>query len=80
VDVGDWRSVDPATMYAEEMGTLTDGGDKGAEVNRVAMTYVFAANPGGPLDSMAFAQFTGPPNSKLDMQKVINDIRVRAAG
>lgn len=80
VDAGDWRTIDPATMYAEETGTLTDGGNKGAEVDRVAMTYVFAANPGGPLDSMAFAQFTGPPSSKLDMQKVVNEVRARAGG
>jgi hypothetical protein len=75
-----WRSTDPATMYGEESGTLTDGANKGEQVSRVAMTYTFAANSGGPVDTMAFAQFTGPPNSKPDMQKVVNDIRVRVAG
>jgi len=80
VDASDWRQIDPTTSYSEESGALTVGANAGEQVERVAMTFTFASTTGGPLDTMAFAQFTGPTGSKSDMQKVINDIRLRAAG
>ncbi|MFC5181782.1 hypothetical protein [Actinomadura harenae] len=75
VTAKDWRATDPTTQYAEETGTNSAQ----QNVVRVAMSHVFASRPGGPVDTAVAVQLTGPPDEKGDMQKVVNDIRHRAA-
>ncbi|NNH75016.1 hypothetical protein HLB23_35075 [Nocardia uniformis] len=75
IDAPDWRVIDANTQYAELSGDLN-----GKQVLRVAMTYTFASAAGGPLDTIAFVQMTGAPTDKTTMQKILNEVRIRAEG
>ncbi|MFI6868122.1 hypothetical protein [Nocardia sp. NPDC050406] len=75
IDAPNWRVVDANTQYAELSGELN-----GKQALRVAMTYTFASRAGGPLDTIAFAQMTGAPSDRETMQKILNEIRIRAQG
>lgn len=75
IDAPDWRVIDANTQFAELSGDLN-----GKQALRLAMTYTFASRAGGPLDTVAFAQMTGAPSDRDTMQKILNEIRVRAQG
>ncbi|SNY81190.1 hypothetical protein SAMN04244553_2773 [Nocardia amikacinitolerans] len=70
-----WRATDPATAFTESPADI-DGEPR----VRVAMTYAFAADTGGPVDTLAFARLTGPPATLDTLLSLVNEIRLRAGG
>ncbi|MET9020889.1 hypothetical protein ABZV93_12965 [Actinopolymorpha sp. NPDC004070] len=68
----DWRRTDDSTTYAEwSVGA-------GAELQvSVAMSHVFAATRGGPVDQHVAVRLTGAPEDKRTLQKVLNEVRAR---
>lgn len=70
-----WRQTDPNTYFAS-LAKVIDG----TQAVRQAMTYFFASHPGGPTDTAVVVQMQGPVGSWPDLQKVINEVRVRVAG
>ncbi|WP_141808642.1 hypothetical protein [Nocardia bhagyanarayanae] len=70
-----WRATDSATAFTESPADI-DGEPR----VRVAMTYAFAADTGGPVDTLAFARLTGPPATLDTLLSLVNEIRLRAAG
>lgn len=70
-----WRATDPTTAFTESAADI-DGEPR----LRVAMTYAFAADTAGPVDTLAFARLTGPPATLDSLLHLINEVRLRAAG
>ena len=68
----DWRRTDDSTTYAEwSVGA-------GAELQvSVAMSHIFAANRGGPVDQHVAVRLTGAPEDKETLQKIVNEVRAR---
>ncbi len=70
-----WRTIDPATAFTESPAAV-DGEPR----MRVAMTYAFAADTDGPVDTLAFARLTGPPATLDTLLHLVNEVRLRAGG
>lgn len=70
-----WHATDDTTWYTETPIEI-DGDPR----LRVAMIHRFAAHPGGPVDTLAFARLTGPVAVTDTLARVVNEVRLRAAG
>ncbi len=70
-----WRATDPETSFAEFPVDI-DGEPR----VRIAMTYAFAAEFEGPVDTLAFAGLSGPPATLDTLLRLMNEVRLRAAG
>ncbi|SDS93622.1 hypothetical protein [Actinopolymorpha singaporensis] len=68
----DWRRTDDTTTYAD---WSVGAGDE-LQVS-VAMSHVFAATRGGPVDQHVAVRLTGAPEDKKTLQKVVNEVRAR---